>query len=264
MKIKLLFLIIISTLFFSCKKKQEIKENNEPKNTEKVLLRLNLKNGSEHFIAYEMQTNGDNVSVSEKVGLSIHVIDTINNNYVFRGTVAYMKIDSNVLGQKDFYDSSKKTEKMSYEELQFHNEFKNAIGQPITFTFSNKGKIVKPFEYEGDLKLEQAIELNNYQIVFPEKEVGIGDTWESEYAIKLTGKIAKKKYTIVSVMPDEVIVKVEMQIPGIKDLIKETKYTGEYTLDRKTGRLIEGKMEGELNQMNAKATYVFTGSEMYN
>jgi len=257
-------LLIASALLLSCGDGSTKKMSDKPKSAEKVLLRLKYDKGAKMILSFDMDTSAEQgVSVMEQIGLELAVVDiTAGDNpvYKFDGQVAYMKMDSRMMGQHDHYDSSKKVENMTSGELEWHREFEGLIRKPLSFSLDSQGQIVKSFEYSEAVygAMDQPVELNNYQIQFPEKEVGIDDTWKSEYKNPLTGGTVKNTYTLADITAETVVVKVESLIPGVKGVMGENTMKGEYTLDRKTGMLKEGVMEGNMNQMNAKIKYTFT------
>lgn len=265
-------------MFVGCKneagKEVDAQKNSvEQQNTvetvnEKVLLRLNAKKGDEQSVVYEMKTKGNDVRISENVTMLMKVLDTVNGAINYSGSVISMKYDSTTFGEKDYYDSTKKEGDMSPGELEWHKDIKYVINKPAKFTLSKKGEILKKFDYgtggAGDMKLEEPISLDNFQVVFPDKEVGIGDTWESEYKVWVTGNIAKKSYKLVAIMQDRVVVNVKSVIPGVKGITGESTLDGEYTIDKKTGSLIAGRIQGHLSQRSAFVTFTFKTTQKHN
>lgn len=278
MKISKYILCIAAMMLLGCKnetgkgtgaqKEKAGQQNAAAAVDEKVLLRLNTVKGDELAVVYEMKTKGTDVRISENITMTMKVLDTLKGNITYSGSVTSMKYDSTTFGQKDYYDSTKKESEMTPGELEWHNDLKHVINNPAKFTLSKKGEIIKTFDYgtggAGDMKLDEPISLSNFQVVFPDKEVGIGDAWESEYKVWATGSIAKRTYKLVAILQDRVVINAKSSIPGIKGLTGESTLDGEYTIDKRTGRLIAGRVQGHLSQRSAFVTFTFKTTQKHN
>lgn len=257
MKIKLLLVAFVVVL--SGCKKEETSES--VANSEKVLLRLNLEKGFSRLVTYSSNAtaNGEPM-MNEGLGLTV-VVDAVSEGtdpqYTFTSIVKYMNMESSVMGEADNYDSSKKVSDMSPSELEWHAELGRFIDKPMTFVLDSRGKIVKSFTADGVRPIDSPIELNNFQIPFPEKEVGIGDSWNGEYPNLLNGAMVKNTYTVTDITDKAVQIAVVSTVPGIEGVMKENKLNGAYSIDRKTGLLLQGTMEGDMTQFDAKMSYTF-------
>ena len=218
---------------------------------EKVLLRLNYPAGFKQELTYNMHTDvtGGDGGVDEEVVLIFEANPRPpkeNPFFVFSGKVKQMKWHSDVFGEKESYDSSAKSNPDIDADMAA--EYEAYMNKDFTFEADHHGILKQNFQFKNTgIQFEQLIDLNNYFTTFPEKEVGVGDTWTGSFKNEMSGQLITRTYTVKEITTDKVTIEVVSVVPAFKGVTKESNYKGNYIIDRSTGMLLRGELNGTIN-----------------
>lgn len=247
MKIKILLIAFVLAAS-GCKK------NGGSDNAEKVLLRLKLAEGFEQQVTYRVSSDDNPNYFIDHITSFTTRLDSVKNNgkeYLFSVTTDRLRVTTKMMDSFEQYDSAKKEETMTPDELSFHNDFRDILTTPLTYTLGDRGQVIKGFAFKDNAHpAEDLIDLYNFQIVFPEEAVGINDTWSDERILKvLTAEShTETKYTIKDITAEDVVISVETKLGGVKGLTADNTSTAEYIIDRKTGALKSSLMKMKTDQ----------------
>lgn len=101
------------------------------------------------------------------------------------------KIDMEMMGI--VYDSSKESDDETSKEME--QELKPLYETPTKIVVNTSGKIVGSTNALTDNELVGQMSLDNFAIAFPNKAIGIGDSWENEVHLGLMNRKINMKYT---------------------------------------------------------------------
>jgi len=216
---------------------------------DKILLRLKYTKGDVYTIRFQRYST---LSESKKV-LSNEVITMrYRVNAVTNDTIALIcKIDGmkyrtaseHVIIDEDYYSSDEDEADMTLKQKKVHDLFKDIKNLEFSLKINNRGEVVQPYTLPNKTIIAQPFSPIDYkicQIVFPEKPVLIGQTWEN---IDSVGYIDGKKTTYLEIESlDNSVIKI-----GVKGSIeiakrKHMNFTGSYTIDKKSKKLIAAKL----------------------
>ncbi|RYD96001.1 MAG: hypothetical protein EOP54_14735 [Sphingobacteriales bacterium] len=232
-----------------------------------ILLRLNYPKGFEQQLIYNVNTTGEGMKAKVGMTMSVKVVSVKEGTapvYGFQSAITGMKMDSEAMGQKIVYDSSKKAAVMSEQEKMMDKQLKEVLNQPITFSLDSKGALQGKMQFKNKSgeNQEQPFDVNNYQIAFPDKPVGVGSVWTKDVKNEQMGGTVKNTYTVKEITDDTVVVALESVIPPVPGTDKKTTLTGSYTLDRTTGMVLKGNIKGKMATMGATIDMTFTGKRV--
>ncbi|MES2487000.1 MAG: DUF6263 family protein [Bacteroidota bacterium] len=267
-KIKIFAALVAALLLTGCNgTADKAKQSNAAAMHEKVLLRLNYPAGFKQELTYKMHTDvtGGDGGVDEEVVLTFETNPKPpkeNPTFVFSGKVKQMKWHSDVFGEKESYDSSAKSNPGIDADMAA--EYGAYMDKDFTFEVDRYGAIKQNFEFTNtDIQFEQLIDLNNYFTTFPEKEVGVGDTWKGGFKNAMTNQLVTRTYTVKEISKSNVTIEVVSVVPAFKGVTKESTYKGNYIIDRNTGMLVRGELKGTINgAVRAKITINLSGKKI--
>ncbi|KOS08134.1 hypothetical protein AM493_20340 [Flavobacterium akiainvivens] len=236
----------------------------------KILMRLNYPKGFKQQLTYNMDMILGSVMKNKvTMYLDMEVVSVTGGAkpvYGLKGAITGMTMDSDAMGQKIKYDSSKKAANMTPQEQAMDKQLREVIGQPITVSVDNTGKVVGKMEFKSKdgLTQNEPFDMKNLQMSFPEKPVGVGDTWTEDVEMKNLGGTVKNTYTVKQITDNDVTIALVTVVPKTPSTGKDTKLAGSYTLDRKTGMVLKGGIKGDMTQQGMDATIdmSFTGKRV--
>ena len=218
------------------------KESSEK--AEKVLLAFNPEKGTEYNMQYSMMVHND--TTGDETKFTIDLLNTVTDNSEKGIDVTALFQNIEMKGKLKGIDVSLKAgdTASSIPEAQL-------VAAPV-FAFQNHSVLFnfnKQFKKLGEkivdadtIKALTGVESKAQFIAqFPNKEVGVNDTWESGIEIKIgEKKIEKAKFTVVEISETEIKLKVEGAIDGKgnkfgHEFTMKGDFTGEITVDKKTG-----------------------------
>jgi len=246
---------------------EEAAKDAAPKEGE-VLLRLNYPKGYKQQLNYIVDTKGNAMNGTIAVAVAYVVSDVAAGaapQYTFTGQITGLKMKYDAQGQKMDYDSGKKTTARTSEmEKKMDEKFREIEGQPLSFALNNRGKVVKDMQFTGKAAGQDLpFDINSYQVQFPAEPVSVGSAWTNESADKQVGGKRTNTYTVKEINDATVVLGVKSVLPAPQMKgAQPSVFTGSYTVDRKTGMLINGSIGGNVETMGATVTMTFTGKEV--
>jgi hypothetical protein len=221
------------------------------KNKESILLKLKYNTGDEHHYVLQQKTLGaSTINMNTETEVRFTVDSVIDNGeaYLFYVDLVSIKTDSNIGGTLEHYDSNTSITDMTADALETHKLMNDALKSNYSITISNKGAVVIPFHYLFGGPSDSPVDIGMMQLPFPDKKVNVGYSWTAKRKNPLLSTTNSYTYIIDDITKDNVIVRVEAIIQGLKPITKDTEATGEYIINRKNGNLISGNLEMKLQQ----------------
>jgi hypothetical protein len=234
-KINSMALTIFALLFISA-----CGDNQKKEPGEKIKLQLNYPAGFEQVIVFDMSNTGSPILNMQNITEVKFRLDSVIDNKTYSFDVNVLRISSMVKsdGKTENYDSGKGDKDPSFDPY---------LENPLTIQIGRNGKVVQPFQFAGSQrKAEDILDMTKVQIPFPEKEIAVGDTWQSESANDLTSTTMQTTYELKEVTADEIKIEMTAALKDPPSYIGIGKLNGEYILDRKTNKLKQGKFESTL------------------
>lgn len=164
-------------------------------------------------------------------------------NYDFR-QIYYVKRDSSYNKGIEKFD----TRETFPDEIMHFKSMRNEIKKHYKISLKNNGEISKNWTLKnGDKPNSGVFDIYNFQIIFPEKDIVIGEEWEYESKGPFT-KYHKSKSTFFIKEIDSKQICIGFKSFLITDdLMNNTEAYGEYILEKSTCNLIYAKIESEIN-----------------
>lgn len=227
-----------------------------------VLLRLDMKKGETFTLVSKISTDVQSMSLNTEEVIKLSVDSADNNEMVLVGDVVSIKSESDMMGEKESYNSDKKTEEMTADELEMHNEFTKVLNTNFHFKVNNRGQLTRGMTYQDGQTMaseENPFDLDNFFISFPEKEIKVGDSWEEEKTSAFLDIKSVFTYKVKEITDKEVIISVTKNIGPIKGVSQGNVASGDYVIDRATGRLLKGSLVMNMQAAlgGGTATYSF-------
>ena len=242
-------------------------EDIAPKEGE-VLLRLNYPKGFKQQLNYIFESSGDAMNGAVAMVINYTVSDVSTGRtpvFDFTGEITGMKAKYDVQGTKMDYDSALKLPaKASESEREMDKKFRGIEGKPLSFALDKKGKVVKDMQFTAAAAPEDLpFDIKSYQIEFPSKPVAVGSTWTNKSIDKQQNGIKTNTYTLTKITDATVVIDVKSvwPAPAMRGA-KPTVFTGSYTVDRKTGMLLNASMSGGVETVGGTITMTFISKEI--
>ncbi len=141
-------------------------------------------------------------------------------------------------GEKEDYDSDKGS------IADMHKSF---FYSTMGLRLNKQGKIITPLFYKDTKQSATAMfDIQRIQLVFPARELSIGDSWKDEYKNDLTSSVIKADYTLVSVNDTAIVISMKGQMIDGFGFSAPKKLTGEYQLDSISCQLLSAKIEAAM------------------
>lgn len=229
-----------------------------------VLLRLNYPKGFSQEVHFIATSKTDASTGTQSVIVDYDVTAVENNVYTFTGTVSSIKVNIEAQKKRVKYDSGKKLPaNAGIEEKALDEGFKSIANKPFVFKLDKIGSIEQEIQFAGQNGDMQPLDLGNFQIPFPEEPVAVGANWSAKSPDKQTGGTRYNTYTVKKITDNTVVIDVKSVLPPPVNMkgAKESVFTGAYTLDRKTGMLLNGSIGGFVESMGGNVTMTFTGKK---
>jgi hypothetical protein len=227
---------------------------------EKILLRVKMKESStyELYVNLDMDINASGMAMKMKSDIQMGM-DSIGvdeeNNISMNIFYDFMTMDMDMGVQKIQFDSRKKDS--SDPQAQMMQSLMEPLFQKrFVFKMDERGEILEHPNFEEEFAdspvlAQQGNDLNQTMdkifIVFPEEEVGVGDTWKGNVTnvannVTMNGDAT---YTIKQIHPDKVVLAMKMTLssPDLEEI--EGLAYGSMEVDRKTG--LVSKSESVMN-----------------
>jgi hypothetical protein len=234
----------------------------------KVLLRLNYPKGFEQTLVYNLDTKGDAmngiISLTLKYGVA-GVTTGATPTYTLAGKITGTRMNFTAMGNKMEYDSSKKiSANADKQTMAMDKQYRTILKEALTFGVDSRGKLVAPMAFSGEAKeVKSPFDINSYYLYYPEKAVGVGDSWSAKVESAQAGGILDNTYTVKEISDTTVIIAVKSIWPApAMQGAKPSVFTGTYIIDRATGMVTKGSVSGYMEAMGATITMSFIGKQV--
>ncbi|MGB6269392.1 MAG: hypothetical protein WBF67_10325 [Olleya sp.] len=216
-------------------------------NTEEVELKLGYNLNDTQTIISTTETNRSALmSLKNVIETNFNVKAINGDSMTFNTNVVRIKTEMKMDDDVEAYDSDalKDISTMTDDEKAMHQDFSKVINNSFNIIIDKKGNVVKPFHdtYGAEVN-EPIIDISNIFLRLPSKKVKVGSGWQFEKKNPLTDQITKTTCKIKEINDKEIIIDLDLDITGIPGLFGDFKGNGEYSLDKKTCKLIKGTLQ---------------------
>jgi hypothetical protein len=229
------------------------------KSSESVLLRLKFKKGDEQAFIIHIKAKCSTSTYLDSRIEANYIADSVINGSQYYLTSKINAIKTDIKGElmdqnvEVHYDSRKSLADMGQAERELDNKLNKLLSSYYNITFNEKGEVEKPFTVFGK-EVVQPFGPTLIQLPFPEKKVKVGDNWtvkiKSPFTNATTNLIASDvtfNYVINNITKDNVIIDAQLDIDFNGDISKHMQGKGKYTIDRVTGRTLDGYISMPMN-----------------
>jgi hypothetical protein len=243
--IRLLFLLLLSTLFIQCDTK------------EKIDLSLNLKAGNTFKFRFELYSQSTNDIKIHYIHEYKFKVESVENDTLYHFLITPLKlmVDTKMFGEREYYDSSKEPQRMSKKQRELYEEYSPFMETKFMASVNNKNQVIQeayPDRYiSSDINF---VELHQFFIPFSKNIIKIGTQWEDKGVIELLDNGFVHTYQVKEITPSTVNITVKRVHEGVPGLIKEIVSEGNYIIDRSTGLMNYGKIK--LNHMQGGSSSI--------
>lgn len=225
--------------------------------SEKVLLRLQPQKGDKKVLTFTVSSKAQGMPMETNISMTTEMTASNvaeNGDVEMETKYTHVSMKMNAMGREMGYDSAKDSIDMNNPESMAYLGLASLVNKSLTMTMDKYGKVVKAPDmnslYPDSLKAllgsdnSQANQMfDNMFSIYPEQEVGVGDSWDRETEMNVSSgpMKMKAKYTIEAIEKDQVVIKMEGDISGdMKDAMGGSmKMTGTMSgkmyIDRKSG-----------------------------
>ncbi|MFV0247633.1 MAG: DUF6263 family protein [Tenacibaculum sp.] len=221
---------------------------------EKILLRLNYTKGDSYTMYIKTaQVMGMGAMTNNMEMTMQYIINNASTDDGFEVEAKCKKIVVNISqgGRQVVYDSSKSDKELNKEldeaVKMIKSNMEPMLKTKISLKGNNLGEITEVKMEPKNSGAEQfANQANN--IVYPEKAVAVGDTWTRN--ININGVTMDFIYKIKSIEDKTVALEISGEVSGIG----EGTISGASQVDRKSGALIESKIDMNIKMQGQELT----------
>ncbi|APG64982.1 hypothetical protein LPB136_06270 [Tenacibaculum todarodis] len=236
-KFLILVLVIASSLTFA---------------QESVLLRLKYNKGDKY--AFKMKQTLDS-SVGMKatnIDMISKITDVSNDLFTSETKIDKMKIDTDIGLFPVSFDSSKEDSELDEIGLMLKQQMSPMLQMIITTKSNVHGKVMD-VKVTPDSPMTAQFK-NQFNVVFPEKPVKVGDTWIDETAQQGLKNVIE--YKVTSITSEKVVLTLTGNVTG---QATGTATSGSVEIDRASGALLKSLIN---NNINAGGQEVKVGIEL--
>ncbi len=231
--------------------------------SQKVKLKYALTTGDSYQWAMDidqkidMTVQGQPMAMTQKLQffMGFKIAEVYKDSFRVEQTIERIKMNQKVMGMDMVYDSDN-PDMNNPMAAQMHQMFESFIGDSIIIVLDNYGnKLRTDF---GGLETNQEFIRNvgssNQFIVFPQKTLKVGDSWEDEVEpLVETGIMTNVKYTLTNVESGLATIKFEGKVTTDKEksagMEMKGEQSGELTIDTKTGWLNTSKVSQDMDMV---------------
>jgi len=206
-----------------------------------IRLRLNYPDNFQQVIVSHIITSGSaTANLDNIIELKLELDSVINTEtYLFTARVLRMRSKMESSEGTETYDSEKESSFPAFDRI---------LRSPLSIRINRKGEVVQSFQFAGsEENAGDIIDMSKIQIVFPDRELKVGDTWKNENSNSLISAFTQTTFKLKEVTDSDVKIGVEADIKDGTGLLGHKKLRGEYRLDRRTNRLLDAKLESDLS-----------------
>lgn len=236
---KLISIMLISILFFGC-----TNATDETEKKDAILLRLNVKKDDVYKMQYTLFVHNDTTGDETKFSIDIlnKIEDAKNDKIEVSSLFESISMHATLKGKEidlTAGDTIKSDPEASLVAAPVFAFLKHNVVSSYSNTFK---KLSEKIQDADTVKALVDVESKAQFIAqYPEKEIGINDSWESAISIKVGNQqIDKAVFVVKSISDKEVLLTVNGKIDGKgekfgHEFTMKGDFTGEISVDKLTG-----------------------------
>lgn len=207
-------------------------------------LKLNLQKGDSFTLVTQAVTSQNTAISVTQFTETKYVVDAVTADaYKLKAYLVRTKTEITQDGKTDGYDSEKDEASMTPQEMEIHNQYKQALTHAMNVTMGKNDMINGSATYDdGGTVPSDILDSKNITLNYPATPVKVGDEWQKEMTDEFTKIKVTNKYTLKAFTDKDATIGVKMSMKGAGGML-DNDGDGEYTIDRKTGEIIKGNID---------------------
>ena len=219
---------------------------------ESVLLRLNYNKGDNYVTSIELkQSMGAQGGMSMTMFMNSNVSSVNDQSIMLESKVESVVINMNQGGMVMDYDSNKSSEELDQMGQMMKSQFDPILKATIYNSVDRYGNVLE-VKVEPSLPRMEQFTGGQNAINFPEEEVSIGSSWESESENQ--GMKIVTKYTVTNIADGMISLNIAGDVSGIGTGTLIGKSTVEISSGVQTNATIEMNLSAQGIEMNLITT----------
>ena len=219
---------------------------------ESVLLRLNYNKGDNYVTSIELkQSMGAQGGMSMTMFMNSNVSSVNDQSIMLESKVESVVINMNQGGMVMDYDSNKSSEELDQMGQMMKSQFDPILKATIYNSVDHYGNVLE-VKVEPSLPGMEQFTGSQNAINFPEEEVSIGSSWESESENQ--GMKIVTKYTVANINDGMISLDIAGDVSGIGTGTLNGKSTVEISSGVQTNATIEMNLSAQGIEMNLITT----------
>ena len=228
-------------------------------NAQSTLLRLNYTKGDTYLVKMDMVQNmaAAGVFMNMNIEMSMDIKDKKADTFDVEMKIKKMTMDMKQGAMNMSYDSTKKEADLDEMGKQMKAQMDPMLSITIFSTVNKLGKVLAT-KVEPDIPSAGQFKNQSSGIVFPEKAVKVGDTWDIDKTEK--GMVMKFTYKVKSISNDTVV----LDVTGNVSSNAKGTISGEVIVDKKSGVPTKStiNMDLEVQGQQMKTSIVMSSEKM--
>ena len=219
---------------------------------ESVLLRLNYNKGDNYLTTVELkQSMGVQGEMNMNMEMNSNVSSADNQAIILESKIGSIVMDMNQGGMAMSYDSNKSGEELDQMGQMMKSQFDPILKATIYNSVDRYGNVLE-VKVEPSLPGMEQFTGGQNAINFPEEEVSIGSSWESESENQ--GMKIVTKYTVANINDGMISLDIAGDVSGIGTGTLNGKSTVEISSGVQTNATIEMNLSAQGIEMNLITT----------
>ena len=219
---------------------------------ESVLLRLNYNKGDNYVTSIELkQSMGAQGGMSMTMFMNSNVSSVNDQSIILESKVESVVMNMNQGGMVMDYDSNKSSEELDQMGQMMKSQFDPILKATIYNSVDRYGNVLE-VKVEPSLPGMEQFTGSQNAINFPEEEVSIGSSWESESENQ--GMKIVTKYTVTNITDGMIYLNIAGNVSGIGTGTLNGKSTVEISSGVQTNATIEMNLSAQGIEMNLVTT----------
>jgi len=227
----------------------------------KVKLSYKLEQGKSFNIITEVDqdivfdANGQTMTLDQTIRTkSVSTIENVDDNQLtIKTTMSAMRMSQSIFGMEIIYDSEDDATMQNPMAAKIGEALEKLIGASYSTIIDNRGNVQSYDlgDFAGNDEMTNNISSGNSYVVYPDKKISIGDSWEADIMpLKESDMKVFSKYTLIKASKKLATIKVESIISANniegEELKMDGSIIGEIIIDPRTGWTNESNMDMEI------------------
>lgn len=227
----------------------------------KVKLSYKLEQGKSFNIITEVDqdivfdANGQTMTLDQTIRTkSVSTIENVDDNQLtIKTTMSAMRMSQSIFGMEIIYDSEDDATMQNPMAAKIGEALEKLIGASYSTIIDSRGNVQSYDlgDFAGNDEMTNNISSGNSYVVYPDKKISIGDSWEADIMpLKESDMKVFSKYTLIKASKKLATIKVESIISANniegEELKMDGSIIGEIIIDPRTGWTNESNMDMEI------------------